>query len=135
MQKLLVAIEDRRGRSVDNQIGLDSVEDLHHRLDRGNIAIVVSRTGQTVVRRAQVNHRYGGLVLGVARAQGWVLEAAIALGLGQCAAGIRLRGEVQQMIDNVPSQEAAATDDQDVPQFQITPLRRHCDGIASWWTN
>jgi hypothetical protein len=66
---------------VDNQVRLDSVEHLHHRLDGGNVAIIISRTGETIVRRAQVYHRYRSLVFGVARAQGRVLEARIVLGL------------------------------------------------------
>jgi hypothetical protein len=55
VQQGLVTLEDRRGRSVDDQVRLDGAENLHHGVDGGNVAIVVSRAGQTVVRRAQVH--------------------------------------------------------------------------------
>ena len=116
-QQLLIPIQHGRRRRMDNHSRLDGTEHVQHRLDGGDIAIVVLRTRETVVGRAQINHRHLGNTLRVSFVQSRDLEARVVLNLGQCRAGIFLRREVQEVVDDMPAHESAASHHEYVTQF------------------
>lgn len=102
-QQRLVPIQDTRRCSVDNDVRLDSAEDIQHGLDGGDVAVVVVSARQAVVGRAQVHDRYLGDVFRVALRELGVLETRVAGWLGQGHAGVVFGGEVQQLVDDVPA--------------------------------